>query len=195
LAEADAMAVADGAGPEAVEARLFLARLGLSEARELDDMGSARAVLLPAVGDPRVLNLLESMRMVELLAAQQAGDPAEALFAAGELARDRLLAPELARRLLLAYAGNGETRWAGKALLAALDLARAPTDRSPILRQMARMRNDPYVQAARTGGAPPVPVVELDQLLEVALSEVLATAAARARQLDILARERSDTIR
>lgn len=196
-AVADARKVSRGAGAEAVEARLFLARLRLKTVRETDDLEEIRALLLPAVGDARVLELLEAMRMVEILVDRGEGEtgPVEALFAAGEVARDELGATELARTLMLRYAGATERDWAGKAVLAALELSSEPSDRSPVLRLMARARTNPYVMAARAGGPPPPEVLELDAELQETLTDVLADAAARARQLDVLARERSDTAR
>lgn len=200
---ADASSVADGAGEEIVEARILIARVLSHRAREVDDLASARAVLLPAVGDARVLDRLESIRTVELLVERAEGDgPPESLFAAGEIARDELEARELARSLLLRYAAEPERPWAGKALLAALDLTSEPTLRSPLLRRIAEMRDDPYVMAsastsisAAVSGAPPARVLELDAELQQTLTRVVDSAVERARQLDALARERSGNAR
>ncbi|HZD03853.1 MAG TPA: hypothetical protein VE173_03015, partial [Longimicrobiales bacterium] len=106
-AVAAATAVSRGAGAEASEARLFLARLRLKSVREVEALDEVRALLLPAVGDSRVLEILEAVRMVEILVEKaEAGEgPPEALFAAGELARDELGAGALARALMVRYAG------------------------------------------------------------------------------------------
>lgn len=194
---ADASPVADGAGDEVAEARLFMARVLSLQAREVEELERARAILLPAVENRRVLELLESIRMVEILAGQAAREgPPEALFAAAEIARDQLGARELARSLLLGYADTQERVWGGKALLAALDLTTDPERRPPLLRRMARMRRNPYVAAAASStGGPPPRIRELDAELQDTLTRVVERAAERARQLDVLARERADTSR
>lgn len=190
-AEADAMAVADRVGPEATEARLFLARMRLAGVRDVVDLESVRAVLLPSVADARVLDLLETIRMVEVL-TDAAGEetPGEALFAGAELARDELGAPALARQLLLRYAEIG-TRWRGKALLAALQLAEDPEGRSRVLEMLVRMPRDPYVRASLGGNSPSPALAELEVLLEETIQGVLAEAETRVRGLDVLARERA----
>jgi hypothetical protein len=60
---------------------------------------------------------------------------------------------------------------------------------------MAQMRGDPYVGAFNAGIASSSAVSEMDARLEDPVAEVLSEAASRARGLDVLARERSDTIR
>jgi hypothetical protein len=190
-AEADALAVADAVRPEATEARLFLARLRSAEAREVEDLESVRAVLLPSVADPRVLDLLETIRMVEILADGAPGDmPPESLFAGAELARDELGAPVLARRLLSRYA-EFQTRWRGKALLAAAQLADDAVERSAILEELARTPGDPYARLSRAGGSAPPGMARLEVQLAGTIDRVLAAAQARARGLDVLARERA----
>jgi hypothetical protein len=195
VAEADATAVADGVGSEATEARLFLAGLRLAVAERIEDLEGVRATLLPAVGDARVLDLLEAVRIVEILGTEaDAETTPESLFAAAELARDEMDAPVLARNLFLMYARTGAP-WRGKALLAAVRLTEAPAERAPILRQLAQMRGDPYVAASNAGIASSSAVSAMDARLDETITEVLSDAASRARGLDVLARERSDTIR
>ena len=132
---------------------------------------------------------------VELLAAGGGlgQGKAEALFAAAELARDRLGAPRLARALFLEYAMTGSV-WAGKAALAALSMSRAEAERREPLRQLARLGNDPYVMAADPARSGPVDLASLDADLQGRLTPLLDEAMVRAVQLDVLIRERSDTI-
>jgi predicted negative regulator of RcsB-dependent stress response len=193
-ARSEAEWVADGTGDEALEARLFLADLRLGAARGLGDLAAARTVLLPASGHPRVAELAEDLRTVELLTGWGGAVPG-ALFAAAELARDRLDAPGLARRLFLRHVDTDpEGPWTGKALLAALALE---PDQDAALELRARLtaRNtDPYVRAAMAYGRPAAgpEVAELDDRLRARLAEVVERARAEARRRDV--RLRGDTV-
>lgn len=195
-AAADAEAVASGVGPMATRARLWLAGVVLERARRIEDLDRARPVLLPAVGHPRVLEVLETIRKLELLDARAAEDGvAVALFAAGELARDELGAPHLARNLFLRYAGGADDpTWAGKALLAALTLSRDDAEREMLLDRIRARPSDPYLRAAVDGHVQSAEYERLELELQYALSAVVAEVTAAAGELDVLVRERSDTV-
>jgi hypothetical protein len=60
---------------------------------------------------------------------------------------------------------------------------------------MARMRNNPYVEASSAVVGAPPRLLELDAELQEVLTRLLAGVEAQARQLDVLARERADTMR
>lgn len=153
-AEEEARSVASGIGESAAEARLLLARWRLAAAGDLVDARAVVPVLLPAEGDPRVADLLGRVTAVVGLADQGLDDPL-ALFAAGEMARDELGAPELARGLFLAYAdGDPGAPWSAKALLAALDVTGAEDDRAWIRGRLETRGASPYVRAARGDPAP-----------------------------------------
>ncbi|CAN5805178.1 hypothetical protein BH23GEM9_BH23GEM9_24940 [soil metagenome] len=135
-----------GAGSRArhMAARWRLA--SLSEPQELDDI---HALLLPAFDEPQALALLRAVRAAQLLVARGSNAASSlSLFAAGELTRDELTAPLLARRLFLDFAAlaPGEP-WAGKAVLAAHDAA----PDSQTVAWVERLRDNPYIVAAATG--------------------------------------------
>jgi hypothetical protein len=159
-AREEAWAVASGIGPSAAEARLLLARWHLAAARDLVDAREVIPILLPAEEDSRVADLLGWVSGMLELADPGREDPLS-LFAAGELARDELGAPALARGLFLAYAdGQPEAPWVPKALLAALDVSGVEEDRAWIRRRLGERAGSPYVLAARGSQAPGLHVLE-----------------------------------
>lgn len=146
--------VADGFGEAAAQARIELARWALGEARDLVDVRDAEAVLLPAEGDPGVARLLTDLRALSELAEAGLSEPL-GWFAAGEIARDRLGAPVLARGLFLAYADQvPDAPWAAKALLAALDVTSDEGGRAWLRGRLEGRAASPYVLAARGEPAP-----------------------------------------
>ncbi len=169
-ADGEARAVASGIGPSAAEARLLLARWTLADARSLADVRAVVPLLLPAEADPRVEAVLGRVVRLTELADQGLDDPL-GLFAAGELARDDLGAPVLARGLFLAYAdGAPDAPWTPKALLAALDVSHDEADRSWIRGRLEARTSSPYVLAAR--GMPAPGLEELESDLERRLAEL-----------------------
>jgi hypothetical protein len=162
--------VADGVGEPAASARLQLARWRLPEATDLADAYTARRILLPAGDDPRVAALIASIDTLDALALAGVDEPL-AWFAAGEIARERLGAPLLARSLFLAYAdGLPNDAWTPKALLAALALSPAEEDRAWLRSRLEPYAGSPYVLAAR--GRPAAGYEALEEELVVRLNEI-----------------------
>lgn len=194
-AVAGAQRVAGGAGPEAARARRFLARLHLASVWDVRELDGVRAILLPGVGDAAVLELLVAVRMVELLASRaREGDAGPSLFAAAEMARDALEARQLARRLFLQYADDAEAPWRGKALLAALALTDEEADRTSLRLRLWDLPDDPYVATARGEAGAGEAFQRLEGDLALALDALLSEVSREAAELDILVRERSDTV-
>jgi hypothetical protein len=138
--------------------------------------------------------MLVAVRTVELLAERARGEgPGLAWFAAGEISRDVLGAPALARNLFLEYGGAGGP-WAGKALLAALALTSEERERSGIRSRLDELSGDPYVATARGEGWAGPDVERLESALGQALDVLLGEVSAQAAELDVLVRERSDTV-
>ncbi|MEX2465442.1 MAG: hypothetical protein WD995_00945 [Gemmatimonadota bacterium] len=169
-AERRARRVSDGRGPAAAEARLTLAGWRLSEADDVGDAFALRALLLPSLDDPEVGELLAAIDELETLAFGGLDAPL-AWFMAGELARDRLDAPRIARGFFLAYANTAsEEPWAPKALLAALQLTEDEPDRADLRARLERHPRSPYVLAAR--GRPAVGFEALEEELLARLTEI-----------------------
>jgi hypothetical protein len=117
-----AEAVGGGVGSTA---RFHAARLRLTEAAAPEDLEQIRIILLRAFDSSDALQLMRLVRTAQVLIEQGDG-PATALslFAAAEMARDELQAPLLAQRLFLDFAAlQPDNVWAGKAVLAAHDIA------------------------------------------------------------------------
>ncbi len=191
-AESELGWIAAGAGEGAVAARLRLADIRLQRSLTPADLESVRRVLLPAVGDSRVLELLQLLREIEILSVWALQGEPLAYFAAAELARDQLDTPGLARGLFLALAqADPSGRWAGKALLAALALT--PDDqRAGGLFQLLETRSgDPYVQASRNGYLDAYGLEESEALLSEVTTALRASATAEAERRDVLIRSRS----
>jgi hypothetical protein len=152
--------VADGYGASAAEARVALGAAQLREARDLLDARDALPLLLPALSAPDVAALVDGLEELERLAERGLADPL-AWFAAGELARDRLGAPELARGLFLAYADQSPTdAWTPKALLAALGVTTDEGGRAWLRGRLEGRAESPYVLAARGEPAPGLEALE-----------------------------------
>jgi len=169
-------------GPIADRARVLLARWTLAAATDAGELADARAVLLPAVGDTEARTLLEGIRLVEALLAQArgAGQPL-ALFAAAELARDRLGSPGLARGLFLAYADLVPSSvWAPKALIA----AGAASTRDQALRARLESYDGSVYVAALHGREDPADFASAEERLARTLAGILDDAAREARGRD-----------
>jgi hypothetical protein len=171
-ADADlrARSVADGRGPWAAEARVTLASWTLEAANDVGDIFGLRGVLLPAVDREEVSGLLADIERIEALAFAGLDDPL-AWFLAGEIARDVVGAPRVARDLFLAYATSAQDEpWAPKALLAALQLTDDEAGRARLLERLERYPRSPYVLAAR--GRPAVGFEALEEELLSRLSGI-----------------------
>lgn len=162
--------VADGIGPAATEARLELAGWQLGQSRDLLDARAALPILLPAVADERVARLVGDLQATIALAERGLDEPL-AWFAAGEIARDGLAAPDLALGLFLAYADAASPDpWVPKALLAALAVARSEGDQAWLRGRLEPRADSPYVLAAR--GEPALGLEALEEELARRLEEM-----------------------
>lgn len=162
-AEALVRRVAAGFGPAAAGARMELAAWQLREARALLEVRDVLSILLPAVEDAGVARRVEQVQGMMGLAERGFSDPL-AWFAAAEVARDDLGAPELARGLFLAYADAAPAEpWVPKALLAALAVSRDEEDRAWLRGRLEAEAGSPYVLAAR--GEPALGLEELEEEL------------------------------
>lgn len=165
-----ASTVASGLGTTAADARLLLARWRFARVLDLQQLAEVRPVLLPSGADPRVAAVLAAMDQVDAYANAGLEDPV-GLFAAGEIARDRLGADLVARGLMLAYAdGDHDEPWKPKALLAAIELSDAVGDREWLRGRLEAYRDNPYVLAAL--GGPAAGFETLEGELEVRLEEL-----------------------
>lgn len=169
-ASAEVRRVAEGIGPAADEARLELASWQLAHAGDLEEVREALPFLLPAVASPEVQRRVDDIQEAMALAERGLSEPL-AWFAAGEMARDDLGAPEVARGLFLAYADAVPTDpWAAKALLAALAVTPDEGDREWIRGRLEGRGDSPYVLAAR--GEPALGLEALEEELARRLQEL-----------------------
>lgn len=151
-AKKDARLVGSGVGDSAFDARVTLARWGLSEAEHVDDLAPLRSVLLPAVTSGEARALLNAIRRVELLTEYGFEGEPVALIAAAEISRDVLAALGLSAALFQLYADLvPEAPWSTKALLAAKELTTDPAQREGLDRRLDALPGDPYVYYARKG--------------------------------------------
>lgn len=196
-AVADAEQVASmGVGRLADDARVLLARMRLAGVEGVNELGEVRGLLLPAIGSAEARTLLEAMKRLGLLVERGgAAGQGVALFAAAELARDTLGSPHLARRLFLAYAdAEPEAPWAGKALLAALELVQDPEERAALEERMAAHEENVYVQVAggARDGAREFQAVELR--LQGVLAAILRQVGLEAERRDVAVRRAADVL-
>jgi hypothetical protein len=166
-----ALDVSRGLGRPAADARLMVADWRARRVSALDDAYALRALLLPSAADARVSERLSAIDEFEARVGVGLEEPL-GLFAAAEVARDRIGAPLLARGLFLAYVDQApDEPWSPKALLAALDASTDEGDRAWIRLRLERYPDSPYVLAAnggRTAG-----FAELERELEVRLTELV----------------------
>ena len=177
------MAASRSTAQAANEARIAIARLRLAQAADPVELAEIRAVLLPAIGDQTVRPIVNAIGVIgALLAEAQRGQPL-ALFAAAEVARDRLHAFTLARRLFSGYADvAGATPWATKAVLAALALD-PPAPEATRLQARLAAASDVYAVAAR--GSMPAGFEDTEQRLDQALQGLVARATRTAQERDV----------
>ncbi len=170
-AVAVALDVTRGLGPSAAAARVLLARWRARHVSALDDAYALRVILLPAADDPRVSEYLAAIDEFERTVAVGLEDPL-GLFAAAEIARDRIGAPLLARGLYLAYVDGAPGQpWSPKALLAVLETSPDEGDREWIRLRLEAYRDSPYVLAAIGGTA--AGFAELEGELDIRLRELM----------------------
>jgi tetratricopeptide (TPR) repeat protein len=169
-AEDAAWQVAQRRGSASASARIMLAKWRLERTRDLGETQSVLAILLPAGDDPEVAAMADAVEELEEYSSLGLDQPL-GLFAAAEVARDRLDAPVLARGLFLAYADSDPSDpWVPKALLAALEVSRDQEDRSWLRGRLEAHGDSPYVQAAR--GGPAAGFEALEEELKERLSEI-----------------------
>lgn len=174
-------------GPIADRARVVLARWALATARDMEDLDDVRDLLLPAIADGEARRLLQALKALGVLVEFPAelGQPL-ALFAAGELARDELGAPHVARALFTAYADVAPTAvWAPKALLAAIALDPEPEEAERLRRRLEAHRGNVYLLAL-SGGEPGPRYEEAENTLASVLSDLLRRADEEATRRDAL---------
>jgi len=141
--------------------------------RHRDKQGSATAA--GAATDQqrsreRVARLVGDLQATIALAERGLDEPL-AWFAAGEIARDGLAAPDLALGLFLAYADAASPDpWVPKALLAALAVARSEGDQAWLRGRLEPRADSPYVLAAR--GEPALGLEALEEELARRLEEM-----------------------
>ena len=172
-------AVQQASGQAGGEGRLFAARWQLATLRETGGLPEVRALLLPGIPHPGVVDALRRLRLLEALLHRARDGESAGLFASAEFARDSLAAPHLARALFLAYAdaAPGST-WAPKALLAALQLAE-DAERGGILQRVQQTPGNPYVAAVH-GRTDAAAYQAAEEQLARALAAVRAVATAEA---------------
>ncbi len=182
LAEAQAVARSSDRGT-GDRARVQMAHWRLASAHDLPGADAVRAELLPALADRAAQELVHALKTLDVLVSRApAGEPI-ALFAAGELARDRLGAPALARRLFVAYAELVPTApWAPKALMAASQLA-SPAARDSLQARVAGYGASVYVRP-RTSPADEAAFADAETRLAGALAGVRQVAEAEADRRD-----------
>lgn len=191
-AESELGWISTGVGEGAITARLRLADIRLQRAQTPADLESVRRVLLPAVGNQRVLELLQLLREVEILSVWALQGEPVAYFAAAELARDELNTPGLARGLFLAMAqADPAGAWSGKALLAALALTPGEARESGIMRLIDTRSSDPYILASRNGYLDAYGLADAEALLAQVTSTLRSRARDEAERRDVLIRSRS----
>ncbi|MEN8374606.1 MAG: hypothetical protein ABFS34_04090 [Gemmatimonadota bacterium] len=140
-----------GAGTAANQARLSAARWMLATTSRVDDLREIRAILLPALAFNSARVLVQEVEMLGVLIETGLNNRQPlALFTAGEIARDELAAPGVARSIFLAQLErHPRDPWSMKAALAASQLDPAEPERARIDAALDGAAGDPYVAAAR----------------------------------------------
>ncbi len=165
-----AESVADGLGAEATEARVDLARWRFETARDLSDLREGRDLLVAVEEDGEARRLRDAVGRVEDHAEAGFAEPLH-WFRAAEVARDELVATQVAWGFFMTYAEAASHHpWVPKALLAALDVTSIEGDRGWLLGRLERFPESPYVLAAF--GRPAAGFEDLEEELAVRLSEL-----------------------
>ena len=191
----DVLWVAEGSSPAAVEARAQLARWQLTTVSSVSELEAVRELLRPAAGMPEIVDLVRSLRRVEVLANLASQQDGERLagFAAAETARDELGALRLARALFVSYIesapeGAADAAWVGKALLAILATTPQPAGDPQLREQLASRMSDPYVATARTGRVGAARVEQLEAELAGRLAALRSWAEGEVHRWDLALR-------
>jgi len=196
LREARAIA-GRAAGSTADRARVVMARWALAAAQDMEDLEDVRNLLLPAIADAEARRLVQALKALAVLVELPSSQPL-ALFAAGELARDELRAPHVARSLFVAFADIAPTSiWAPKALLAAIAIDPESEEATSLRRRLESHRGNVYL-AAVSGGEPGPRYEQAENMLSGALANLHRHArdeAARRDALLVQALTRLDSLR
>lgn len=174
-------------GPMAERARVLLARWQLAGVGDVGELEPIRALLLPALGHPEAREIVQGMKTLDVLLerARTARQPL-ALFAAAELARDRLGARRLARRLFIAHVDMApQTSYAGKALLAARALDPTPAEAAALDSRAESMADNFYLQVAG-GAGQPGEFQTVEERLDRVLGTMVTAAGREAERRDAL---------
>jgi hypothetical protein len=141
--------------PTASAARILVARSRIGSADKLETLGEIRTMLLPAITHPEAQRMIQTLRVVDVLVQRSAatGQPL-ALFTAGEIARDELGAPLLARRLFTTFVDIApQSPWSGKAVLAAIAIAPNTPEAGALRNRLASLPANPYTTITNGEGA------------------------------------------
>ena len=194
----EARAVAGrAAGATADRARVVMARWALAAAQGMEDLDDVRNLLLPAIADAEARRLVQALKALAVLVELPSSQPL-ALFAAGELARDELRAPKVARSLFVAFADIAPTSiWAPKALLAAIAID-PESEEATSLRQRLESHTGNIYLTAVSGREPGPRYEQAENMLSGVLANLHRHAreeAARRDALLVQALTRLDSIR
>ena len=188
--------VANGVGRLADEARVTLARWRLKEVDDVEDLDGVRGLLLPALGLPEAVRLLEVIKRVGLFVERAGGDgDALALFAGAEMARDSLGSHSLARQLFMVYADRDRgTAWEAKALMATLELTEDADERRRLTERLDAMPDNVYVQASRRTAGRPTDFTVVERRLQTTLATLHQRIATEAQFRDVVVSETARTL-
>jgi hypothetical protein len=186
-----ATAIAEGlriAGASSSEtsarARIRVAQWMLETTSDIEDLQRIRSILVPAYSSGEAVQMIRQIRTVDVLIGRATSDPA-ALFVAAEYARDQLQAPHLARVLFLRMdALPNRSVWAGKALLAALDLSYTTAERDQVQQRINAAPSDLYLRAAQ-GARDPEAFTSAETQLQHDMTALRAEAIAVAAAGDV----------
>lgn len=164
-------------------ARRLAAQIRLARAESVDELEEVRNLLLPAYDDRAALDMMRSVRAAQIL-LRNGEDPTRSisLFAAGELLRDEVGAPMLARRVFLDFAAQQQSVWAGKAALAAHQLG--PTDETAAA--LRNLSDNPYVRAARGDTYDAADIDRAEERLAFGIDGLRQDAIAQAISRDVV---------
>ena len=195
-ARMDAEAVASGVGRLADEARVTLARWRLKAVDDVEELDGVRGLLLPALGLPEAVRLLEAIKRVGLFVERAGGDgDALALFAGAEMARDSLGSHSLARQLFMVYADRDRgSAWEAKALMATLELTEDLEERRTLTARLDAMPDNVYVQASRRTAVRPTDFTVVERRLQSSLATLHQRVATEAQFRDVVVSETARTL-
>lgn len=165
-------------------ARRLAAQISLARAERVEELEDIRALLLPAYDDRAALDLMRRVRATQILHANGQNPAASlSLFAAAELLRDELGAPQLARTVFLEFAtARSGSVWAGKAALAAHQIG--PTEETAAALEV--LHDNPYVSAVRGGSYVAAEIDRAEERLAFGISGLRAEALADAIRRDAM---------